>query len=536
MDDGSVDDVNPKPAARPKARSNLIARRRKRAEVDHIKETVEHLVVVGNHHRHQNWRRNEHEKKCRAAAAATAAIAALSSPVDGVTPAEEEEGIDASGQVDGGQQAPDQQASKRQAVLLHAEDVQLYGRLGLDDYTPWPNPHERQRRRMCVVSDKAWEEKWGDSVDPCAFSAQRLSGVVSSLNETAAGEPETDLLHPDHMPESVDPSQATRSILLRCWHRAVHAASQVTVLDVDTLKEPGTLPSHASGGNEADLTTSPLLLPNVDADTYIDDLPSGQPTDDLLEHSSSDGSSDDSSNDSSIDLSSPARTAPSSSQQAVDEPRVTLLKATIPASLDSDAFSPERAKDECDRLGILLVAQQDGSFCCPVCRTDMDTWDVLQSHYYGKPEARGCAWARIQRGKEKLLDETLQSEIALQIRQLARLVGVRSLQQIQRKNLPASPKASSPEDTEEPGHLTRPPFDWQHIESILTEVVTSARSTKREGEETSSDWMAPILLATHTPLSTEGVPAVDLPPLVLNPGVLQATRHRLIERYSRISK
>jgi hypothetical protein len=520
MDESSVDDANPKPAARRKAPPNRSARRRKRAEVENLKETVEHLVVVGNHHRHQNWRRNEHEKTSRAAASA-----ALSSSL------QEEEGKYANEEVTG-LPAPEQEPKGR-ALLLHAEDLQIYGRLGLDDYVPWPNPHEKQRRRMCVVSDKAWEEKWGDSVNPCAFSAQRLSAAVSSLDETAAGA-KADLLHPDQMPQSVDLSQATRSILLRCWHRAVHAASKVTVLDVDKLaKEHATAPSTGDG-NEGDLTASPSLLPNLDADAYIDDLPSGQPVSDLLEHSSSDDSNS-SSDDSHSSL--PERTAPSS--QPVGEPPVALLTAMASASRDADAFSPERAKVECDRLGILLVAQQEGPFCCPVCRTDMGTWDLLQSHYYGMLNARGCAWARIQRGKEKLLDETLQSEVALQIKQLVRLVGVRSLEKILQQNKQAPSEASNPVGMEETGPLTRPPLDWKHVESILTEVVASARSTRREGEETPSDWTAPILETTHTPLSIEGVPAFDtvnLPPLLLNPGILQATSHRLIERYTRISK
>lgn len=350
---------------------------------------------------------------------------------------------------------------------------------------------------------------WGDGVNPIAFSSQRLSESTSHELWDSSGTPKEDLLHPRHEIKSMDHSEATRSILLKCWHRAVHAASQMTVIDAASVvkgRQTETFPPN-------DASTQPTR-------TGIDTSEANDNDDD--------DSVSESSSASSIVLQSHPEYRPEESPQH----DAALRPTSIDNSQDfPDAeFSSERARSFCQSLGIALSDTNENAneFCCPVCQADMGSFESLELHYYGKPTARGCSWIKIRRCREALLNKALMSEVSLQARQIAELIAMRSVDSI--KAIRGLPRKKS-----EPAYkadMFRPSFSWDQVHNILRDVVGSRQPhDEKVAQSNLSDTLDVRLSVTN-----DKKEATTLPPMHLNLHTFEATSNRLQERYTKIPR
>jgi hypothetical protein len=122
--------------------------------------------------------------------------------------------------------------NEKEPLYQHAEDIRIYGDNGMGTglpflrgfgMAPWPNNGDGSYKNQ----DAEWNKEHGDSIPPILFSLARLSHEfpteaqqdilqnVSARNKT--------LQSTDISLES--PNLVPRAMLLRCWERAVHAAS-----------------------------------------------------------------------------------------------------------------------------------------------------------------------------------------------------------------------------------------------------------------------------------------------------------------------
>lgn len=472
---------NPTTAGRRKRDEESDWKTNKNARVNDIKELVEHLIVVGNHHRHQHWRRKVYEE----------------SPQQNTT--QDNKKASSTHQDEDSPSASDTVPNQNvRSILLNVNDNLVYGQRGDkgagDLITFWPDPAQGPvKKRRTQVSDDQWDEFWGDGVNPIAFSNQRLSAAHSYELWDANGNPKRDGLHPSSAAKSIDASDATRSILLRCWHRAVHAASQITVID-----------THATGRSEG----SPHLERTVN----------------LAQDTSQSGSMVSPPSDPTLDNPSPG----ASLNQRQDSF----------SRMDTETRNPALARKLSANLGIELPTPSSdsdaGSFCCPVCQVKAASMQQLESHYYGTPNTRGCSWTRIQRRKEALVDETLQAEVLLQARQLAQLVATRSVEAVTRVR-------GSPSNETLPAFggddFFRPAFDWSHIQDILIKMLASVQP--RDCQSATLRERASGVLATldlREPFTGADDFTLTTPPLFINRFILEATVNRIQERYTRVPK
>lgn len=495
-------------------------RKRKRSEqglrkprIRDIREIVEHLVIVGNHHRHQYWRRNEYEK-------IFAREDSIQSPGGDDKQAQSlQDGLPDGNETNG----------KNQLMLLHVEDNLVYGKnkyRGSGDFiTFWPNPPSADGSLPPpnIVSDKQWETLWGDGIDPIAFSNQRLSATTSHELWDRNGNPKKDGLHPRYESKSIQSSEAARSILLKCWHRAVHAASQIITTDASTLSKEEQVESTNLGISRDNIVAS-HTPPRKTLEAGLEQRRGSRHDDDSYNSDSS----------ASIDLmNTKCGDSSASYLSQSNAERQTNTSERLFASMDSMACSKEKARDLCQRLGISIpeTPKNGDSFCCPVCQTERDSLEHMETHYYGKTTTRGCCWVRIERCRASLLEEALTAEVSVQARQLIQLVARGSVKPIQVLR-GAYVKSAVPAYNVD---LFRPAFDWRHVHGILREVVSAAVLTRKSTDNSQSSSISDTVDARLSIASEKDQSAI-LPALLLNQFTLEATTNRLQERYTKMPK
>lgn len=200
-----------------------------------LKTAMEHIVAVGNYNRHQDWRINTKWKK-RKLTTATAY-----EHTDNNT---EETKDDADNSTTKKKKARKTMKGNKDEVLdVHAEDLRLYGRNGIEPAL-WPAKTAVTLRER-YVQDTEWEHEHGDQIHPCKFSAQVLAAkqpmpmpmsipepLPGAKKTTSAGAPTVGERFMDQGEFSISKKEAPRALLLKCWERAVHAASCVIVPEV----------------------------------------------------------------------------------------------------------------------------------------------------------------------------------------------------------------------------------------------------------------------------------------------------------------
>ena len=232
--------------------SNASSRTKKRrlAEKTDLKAAVEYVVMVGNEKRHRHWRdsawkksqdifENSEERQRQRQQDEFNMQEQIKLHMQGIN-------FDASGEMPGSLNST---PTRTRWPELHAEDVRLYGQASNMPADPWPRGYfdrgEMHRRKVAGNNDFFWDRDHGDSIHPLEFMESNLSMVdpppekdVAAPKSTFAASIETEKLleasrvrqlDPDRMKCTVDPEGVPRAMLLRCWQRAVDAASGSTL-------------------------------------------------------------------------------------------------------------------------------------------------------------------------------------------------------------------------------------------------------------------------------------------------------------------
>lgn len=115
------DQVDLRPRKRPRRSTTSVdnpGQQLSRAQVEDMRELVEHLVIVGNHHRHQNWRRKRYKKK-------RVASSRKRGEDDDEDLSESDKAQNHSDDEEISANSDDDSEAKSQSLLLNAEDTRL---------------------------------------------------------------------------------------------------------------------------------------------------------------------------------------------------------------------------------------------------------------------------------------------------------------------------------------------------------------------------------------------------------------------------
>jgi hypothetical protein len=363
---------NQKP--KPETPATTSSRKRKRPydiltenEMKDARNSVEHVLMIGSKNRHDIGRRQhfhtnhqvlldmEHEEPLGAP------------PVNPFGPTEH----------------PDNN--------VFAEDVRIYGERGTaksngstktDNLSPMPAwPRTTTKRGMksnkYYVDDKEWDIEHGDTINPLAFSMARLSEVMPKEEDRKFLDGRNRLINTTDI--SLTEDQVPRALLLRCWERAVHAASCVT---------------------------------------HVPKLPSEDPSFE---------------NNPSATKGATTRNATTASPNA---------RSLYEAEQEKISCSRKATTAKCISLGFRLGTLPHENFTCPQCSALFDDTPQLEKHFYGGREEkivaeerqadgsqgksqnerttplRGCCWALIKEKHLSLINTALQRHIQTQTESL----------------------------------------------------------------------------------------------------------------------
>jgi hypothetical protein len=204
-----------------------------RSERQDLSAALEHLVAVGTFNRHQQWRQHAWNKRKLALA-----------PDNNVEDNVEDDNVN--GSTESVSQGKSKVRKVNEVLQVHAADVRIYGKNGMEA-VPWPAKSVYKIRER-HVPDTAWDCEHGDQIHPCRFSAMRLSMQPATAFEDAADD--RAIVEPSNQQRQQDISIATdeapRALLLRCWERAIHAASCAIVPETSDPMEKGSIPQRAA--------------------------------------------------------------------------------------------------------------------------------------------------------------------------------------------------------------------------------------------------------------------------------------------------
>ena len=462
----------------PRRRPSGAEARNLRHERLDIQSALEHITVIGNVHRHRQWRINhwnwiQDQQKNNT------------------------EGIQK-------EQDAEQITSRLPAHFVHGEDVRLYGASGRVPAQPWPNSSSTP------INDSQWELEHGDQIHPLEFAKAYLSGVFHEVEvQVAAADTscvpmktmalptetteapgpfeacmETEALlepsrvnsiDPERWKETLDPSEVPRDMVLRCWQRAMDAATFSTLQQMNKREEPnsdvGSSPTCTGPGSNNDGSTSTLQR---------------------LE------------------------------QQKSVKDRCRDLPLKVLESDDSHANNNSQS-------------QQTSS--CTICGLDLDTRDKLVDHVYGTEQQIACCWPLLHDRQRSLISDVLEEELKSQAKTLMHLIFKKAKERMEEQsdgnnNWKPSTRSKTTEAAEDDTDDIlehKPIFHWSDILDMLRETLSSSSKEK-----------LPIFqeLNNNEHPSTGVADTLDvhksLAPLVLNEQVLDAVSYRLTQRYAAV--
>jgi len=228
-----------------------------------IRDVLDHLVAEGNFWRHRNWRclqwkRQREEGTTTMNPGAEGAPAAAALALADIDEADEkEDDSDSSKEERSDGQGDDNNTSRKrkrseitgevdaatvawldydQVAWMHAQDARLYqdDRNFGQEPLPWPRIFRSEIIRHTV--DRHWDVECGDGLHPAAFTAMRLSQQPCDNNESLPRDF-------DLVPNPTYSEDAPRTLLLRCWERAMHAAASTIVVGGEQQqRSPGVTP------------------------------------------------------------------------------------------------------------------------------------------------------------------------------------------------------------------------------------------------------------------------------------------------------
>jgi hypothetical protein len=384
------------------------------------------------------------------------------------------------------------------------EDIRLYtaecSNVKFDglEGDPWPKKRLHSAKTGTALAqvvnhmDQNWDLEYGDSIHPLAFSAARLSSKEMILTRSPK---ELMLINGSNLnvattETSLPENDVPRALLIRCWERAVDAASQTISAQVrsDTVGVAQRDTNDATARPAAigltptdyqDVTSSYLFGGSI--------LGLGNPETGFM----------------------PILPRPIS----VKEPAFAAAQRAL-------AWDSSATKIKCTSLGLGLTRSQlppDVSLTtCPACYRQFEQLKMLHEHYYGHCDQRGCCWRRIAQKEPRIVASMLEGLVKSQIDQYLGLIMDHALVALTR------------DGGIEP--VTRKQwrrFNWHDVLKFTEEAISTSHCI----DESKSDPCSGI----HPIFETfQRKPNCD--PLVLNPTILMTARKRLLDRYANVPR
>jgi hypothetical protein len=202
-----------------------------------FRSSLEHIIAVGSKVRRDAWRRQEFQERQSKQ-----------------------------------QPQQDDDDGLKEGTLLFAEDIRIYGGTR-SDYEigfakpPWPIPIPANG--YCKPpnnSDGQWDIEHGDSIHPIAFSMARLAQLPPKDNDQIKMDGNNLSIGTTDI--SLQRSEVPRALLLKCWERAVHAASCTMYAPVHAPQEKNTIGSFGRVNDvESDDPAQPQAT--TDAESHL---------------------------------------------------------------------------------------------------------------------------------------------------------------------------------------------------------------------------------------------------------------------------
>ena len=476
---------------------------------------------------------------------------------------------------------------------VHAEDVRIYGTNGEDPKNvrkfnglpqyPWPsieyeripkddgssNKKKYLRPPKLTTDDTQWNVEHGDTIHPLAFQKARLSGVPLDHKEKA--DVDGNNMFASKTETAVEDAQVPRALLLRCWERAVHAASNTNHVPIggdggggggdhadqqlqqqqaaaqaqqttDTRDQTGrqsndvetTTTTQEQKEESQDIMEDPEQQPGQEEEPIMTSRKRDRPTHIGTGHS-----------DQPLELEvDPVGTA---TAQSVNPVRLTMTNTrrglnkkerdqnlrsylqNIHTVTGKPRFG-ETAQDhsrtaalkKCEEWDIQLLPSTRSSkhkFSCQNCQLKCDTHLKLDEHFHGIGNQEGCCWSVVHKKQREKLDNVLQEHIKCHIQTILELV----MSKAKEKNPPPSSGGDASNNNNNHHKKRARLINWYDILEYMESEYRQAEPV--EGSPTRD----------HPVLETmEIVASPYRSPLVLNRMVLEALRRRLIERYADI--
>jgi hypothetical protein len=347
---------------------------------------------------------------------------------------------------------------------VFAEDMRIYGEVvkkrGYSDTdraaSAWPaipsgvGPNANNNY---YLDNKLWNIEHGDTINPLAFSKARLSDTLPTEKDRDFIDGENLLI--DTTDVGLTDNQVPRALLLRCWERAVHAASCTM---------------HAPKIGNTEIANKDLTTEN-----------------DWRKQAKS-------------------SLATLSSQRL---PTKTCSRYT--AEQQETAQSSKATKAKMTYLGFTNTHCDDN--VCPRCSATFDNHLQLQKHFYGGDNVRGCCWGLINEKQLSLIDNVLQRHIITQAELIVSSIVSEAKERVHQCKEDGKSK-----------ELLRL-FNWHDILKFMESDLQSSKCVPTDADPIEGNH--PIIECLET---KEGES-----PMVFNPGILEAVRRRLIDRYADVA-
>eukprot|EP00980_Cylindrotheca_fusiformis_P006548 scaffold1384_cov116-Cylindrotheca_fusiformis.AAC.26 len=452
-------------------------------EMKDARTSVEHILMTGSKNQHDVWRRQQFRKSHQEMLEKEHDQSLDAPPLNPFGPAEH----------------PDNN--------IFAEDVRIYGhRVAISSSVaaknlerapmePWPSRPKKRGAKVDkpCINDKEWDIEHGDTINPLAFSAARLSQVPPTEQDLEVVDGKNRLIETTEVGLTDD--QAPRALILRCWERAVHAASCVA----HAPKAPPEPPTDEQKQSPPD---------NVPQNATSTNAPK-PPVDEMKQ--------------------SPLGNVPQNTASA-NTPRSQSLY-DLEQELVGSSRKAVRAK--CISLGFKLGGLPHEMNCCPICAVHFDDNAQLKRHFYGGREdfsidgkkgenmpatnpnenatpSRGCCWKLINEKQLSLIKSSLERHFEIQAKMLLGTVMRKAREKL-------------------PSHRSNKKLrlmNWHDIFKFMESAYGSsvALPNAEEGKEQGDDVLKGLKIDS------------TVNPMLLNPAILEVVRRRLIDRYADVPR
>jgi hypothetical protein len=482
-----------------------------------VRDAMEHIVAAGSRIRHDGWRfdewniRQEEQKLL---------IFQQNSKVPQHSPQEQ-------------QQVLTPMPTTMTPQNLHAEDIRIYGTNGIPK-EPWPKRRRAASDRRTVSNDQddEWDIEHGDTIHPISFSMAKLSQLPpieqqqqqqlkmspSSLDQDQEMDNNRMIngnnLHVATTKVEVSQDQVPRALVLKCWERAVHAASCTVLTPIPCTTK---VPTAAAKKHDIHPTWQP-------AHTITSSR--------RRSGGSSTNQSDRRSN------SSPAVDHNNHVQR--DFSNAAAIAKCKSWKIDLSSLSAARRTAATNHPNIEL-SQRDSSpvasfLICPSCTLECETLEQLQRHYYGDDvhSQKGCCWILLASKHRSMMNQVLQRHVETQADQLLQVLLTKAKVRIQQQQQ---------EQGNDHGHSSTGHCSNQRLGRLLNwhDVLELAQSTL---DSSSRNHLSGT---TAEGIGRPGSPGHNHHPawetlqvqhgktgLVLNQYILNAVQRRLMDRYANV--